>query len=225
MLATAIIKADSPNMSSFTNNANVLAAKDTNVPMTTTNAADGQQQKEKDLEYHRQVLKSKMEAQQYVQARHRRPNEDFTGSDAGKLPSANRSGNNYISPSDEIMSPCTAKLNALRNKQVGKYVSLACPSSPAAEREKTMLNRVASAGSSPSPSSPRHRLRGCKARRPCSALRPPLLPLSLPTRSRERSEHSSLHLFSSFYFSKGLLCQFDLGFISHGIGWSSFCLR
>lgn len=33
-----------------------------------------------------------------------------------------RSGNNYVSPSDEIMSPCTAKLNALRNKQVGKYV-------------------------------------------------------------------------------------------------------
>ena len=28
----------------------------------------------------------------------------------------------YISPSDNIMSPCTAKLNAFRNKQVGKYV-------------------------------------------------------------------------------------------------------
>ncbi|KAK2019503.1 hypothetical protein LZ32DRAFT_598174 [Colletotrichum eremochloae] len=26
----------------------------------------------------------------------------------------------YISPSDDIMSPCTAKLSALRNKQVGK---------------------------------------------------------------------------------------------------------
>lgn len=33
-----------------------------------------------------------------------------------------RSGTNYVSPSDEIMSPCTAKLNAFRNKQVGKYV-------------------------------------------------------------------------------------------------------
>lgn len=32
-----------------------------------------------------------------------------------------RSSNNYISPSDEIMSPCTAKLSAMRNKQVGKY--------------------------------------------------------------------------------------------------------
>lgn len=26
----------------------------------------------------------------------------------------------YVSPSDNIMSPCSAKLNALRNKQVGK---------------------------------------------------------------------------------------------------------
>lgn len=79
-----------------TASANILAAKDNNVPMASsvTHNADGQQQKEKDLEYHRQVLKSKMEAQE--------------------------SGNNYVSPSDEIMSPCTAKLNALRNKQVGK---------------------------------------------------------------------------------------------------------
>lgn len=108
--------------STITNNVSVLGVKDNNVPMaTTTNVTDGQQQKEKDLEYHRQVLKSKMEAQQYVQARRRcRLDEDFTGSDAGRqLPSANRSGN-YVSPSDEIMSPCTAKLNALRNKQVGK---------------------------------------------------------------------------------------------------------
>lgn len=105
--------------------ANVLGAKDNNVPMASSVAhnADGQQQKEKDLEYHRQVLKSKMEAQQYVKARHRPNTRDFSGSDVGELPCANRSGNNYISPSDEIMSPCTAKLNALRNKQVGKYVS------------------------------------------------------------------------------------------------------
>ncbi|KAJ2966736.1 hypothetical protein NQ176_g10007 [Zarea fungicola] len=28
----------------------------------------------------------------------------------------------YVSPSDNIMSPCTAKINALRNKHVSKYV-------------------------------------------------------------------------------------------------------
>lgn len=44
---------------------------------------------------------------------------DMNANVAALLP---RSGNNYVSPSDEIMSPCTAKLNALRNKQVGKYV-------------------------------------------------------------------------------------------------------
>ena len=30
------------------------------------------------------------------------------------------SNKQYISPSDNIMSPCTAKLNAFRSKQVGK---------------------------------------------------------------------------------------------------------
>lgn len=106
-------------------NGNVLAAKDSNVPMTTTTTSASMaqdDQKQKDLEYHRQVLKSKMEAQQYVVVLHRSSKD--LGTDAGELPCANRSGNNYISPSDEIMSPCTAKLNALRNKQVGKYVSL-----------------------------------------------------------------------------------------------------
>ncbi|KAI0024437.1 hypothetical protein F4780DRAFT_725462 [Xylariomycetidae sp. FL0641] len=48
----------------------------------------------KSMEYHRQILKSKME-------------ED-------------KSKQQYISPSDNIMSPCTAKLNALKGRQVAK---------------------------------------------------------------------------------------------------------
>ncbi|PMD14791.1 hypothetical protein NA56DRAFT_609677 [Hyaloscypha hepaticicola] len=48
----------------------------------------------KSMEYHRQVLQSKL--------------------DEGK------GQQTYISPSDTIMSPCTAKLSAYRNKQVGK---------------------------------------------------------------------------------------------------------
>lgn len=32
------------------------------------------------------------------------------------------SAKQYVSPSDNIMSPCSAKINALRNKQVTKYV-------------------------------------------------------------------------------------------------------
>ncbi|KAI6714235.1 hypothetical protein JHW43_003182 [Diplocarpon mali] len=48
----------------------------------------------KSMEYHRQVLQSKMEESKGKQT--------------------------YISPSDTIMSPCTAKLSAYRSKQVGK---------------------------------------------------------------------------------------------------------
>ncbi|KAK1766069.1 acyl-CoA dehydrogenase/oxidase [Phialemonium atrogriseum] len=46
----------------------------------------------KSMEYHRQVLQNKMQ----------------------------QGETKYVSPSDNIMSPCTAKLNAFRNKQVGK---------------------------------------------------------------------------------------------------------
>ncbi|KAK3378536.1 hypothetical protein B0H63DRAFT_480195 [Podospora didyma] len=75
---------------------NVLAAKDVNTSMplaqTTVDAANSKPDV-KSMEYHRQVLQSKMETDETKQ---------------------------YISPSDNIMSPCTAKLSAFRNKQVGK---------------------------------------------------------------------------------------------------------
>ncbi|KAF4976055.1 hypothetical protein FZEAL_7233 [Fusarium zealandicum] len=69
----------------------VLASKDVNAPMS------DQQMNAKDvksMEYHRQVLQSKI------------AEED--------------TNNKYISPSDNIMSPCTAKISALRNKHAGK---------------------------------------------------------------------------------------------------------
>ncbi|GAB0141776.1 hypothetical protein EsHS_00002356 [Epichloe bromicola] len=47
----------------------------------------------KSMEYHRQVFQSKMAAEPTKQ---------------------------YVSPSDNIMSPCTAKINALRNKHASK---------------------------------------------------------------------------------------------------------
>lgn len=110
-------------MSSFTTTT-ALSAKDANVPMAAP-ASDSAADVKKDMEFHRQVLKSKMEAQEYAYTFHpqgNQQNQDFRNSDVGSHPS--RSGNNYISPSDEIMSPCTAKLSAMRNKQVGKYDSL-----------------------------------------------------------------------------------------------------
>ncbi|PMD43645.1 hypothetical protein L207DRAFT_631711 [Hyaloscypha variabilis F] len=73
----------------------VLADKDVN---TSGAGANAQQQEGKadvkSMEYHRQVLQSKL--------------------DEGK------GQQTYISPSDTIMSPCTAKLSAYRSKQVGK---------------------------------------------------------------------------------------------------------
>lgn len=74
-----------------------LSTKDVNAPLATANEAAqkpaGEKAPIKSMEYHRQVLQSKIDANETHQ---------------------------YISPSDNIMSPCTAKLNAFRNKQVGK---------------------------------------------------------------------------------------------------------
>ncbi|ROW15407.1 hypothetical protein VPNG_02382 [Cytospora leucostoma] len=110
-------------MSSATGNtppANVLGARDTNVPMTKTTVANtGKNAAVKGdantMDLHRQALQAKIAAQKYDTAA--APVHEAVS----KLSLDDRSGsNNYISPSDEIMSPCTAKLNALRNKQVGK---------------------------------------------------------------------------------------------------------
>ncbi|KAL6875431.1 hypothetical protein HDV57DRAFT_172705 [Trichoderma longibrachiatum] len=68
----------------------ILGDRDVNVAL-----ADGQVQAKgvKSMEYHRQVFQSRIAQEPTKQ---------------------------YISPSDTIMSPCTAKLSALRNKQVTK---------------------------------------------------------------------------------------------------------
>ncbi|KAL1836839.1 hypothetical protein VTJ49DRAFT_4603 [Mycothermus thermophilus] len=87
--------------------ANVFAAKDINTTMPpearvgdevameveTTEATKSDLSS---LEHHRQVMQSKMEQGEKTTT--------------------------FISPSDNIMSPCTAKLSAFRNKQVGKKV-------------------------------------------------------------------------------------------------------
>ncbi|TDZ22565.1 hypothetical protein Cob_v004495 [Colletotrichum orbiculare MAFF 240422] len=71
---------------------NVLADKDVNAAVSSPKPDSGVKDV-KSMEYHRQVLHNKM---------------------------AQEKSKTYISPSDNLMSPCTAKLNALRNKQVGK---------------------------------------------------------------------------------------------------------
>ncbi|EFX02728.1 spo12-like protein [Grosmannia clavigera kw1407] len=84
----------------------VLGDKDVNAAL-----ADGSASAKdiKSMEYHRQVLQSKMDAEGRV---------ILLLLAAAKTD--NHSPKQYVSPSDNIMSPCTAKLKALRNKQVGK---------------------------------------------------------------------------------------------------------
>ena len=67
----------------------------------------------KSMDYHRQLLHSKL-------------NEDgsvtlFFLKNQILTPMC-RSNQTYISPSDNIMSPCTAKLSGLKNKHFMKYV-------------------------------------------------------------------------------------------------------
>ncbi|KAF2824024.1 hypothetical protein CC86DRAFT_372159 [Ophiobolus disseminans] len=71
--------------------ANVLSARDTNVQLKHT--ASPENDEPKSLEYHRQVLQSRM-------------NEEPT--------------QQYVSPSDEIMSPATQKLQAFKTKHAMK---------------------------------------------------------------------------------------------------------
>ncbi|KAH7264314.1 hypothetical protein FSOLCH5_010172 [Fusarium solani] len=69
----------------------VLADKDVNAAMMEQQAPV---KEVKSMEYHRQMLQSKMAQEE--------------------------STTQYVSPSDNIMSPCTAKINALRNKHASK---------------------------------------------------------------------------------------------------------
>lgn len=117
---------------------NVLAEKDRNVTV------QGQQQQQqqaqdglpnkpemKSLEHHRQVLQSKIQegyAPSPLPATTTTTNTTTTTSckslfaNPDLLPRHSQT-QVYISPSDNIMSPCTAKLNALRGKQVCRYVT------------------------------------------------------------------------------------------------------
>ncbi|RKF79210.1 putative spo12-like protein [Golovinomyces cichoracearum] len=74
----------------------VLKDRDVNAkgPISPHKIDEDRKPEVKNVEYHRQILKSKMDE--------------------------NHEKVIYVSPSDTIMSPCTAKLSAYRNKQVGK---------------------------------------------------------------------------------------------------------
>ncbi|KAL7795438.1 hypothetical protein V8C37DRAFT_374513 [Trichoderma ceciliae] len=96
----------------------ILGSKDVNASL-----ADGQPlvKDVKSMEYHRQVFQSKI---------------------------AQEPSKQYVSPSDTIMSPCTAKLSALRSKQVIK----AKPKSLFAQASAKKLQGENLFGARPTPS-------------------------------------------------------------------------
>ncbi|KAI8633192.1 hypothetical protein F5Y19DRAFT_292852 [Xylariaceae sp. FL1651] len=135
---------------------NVLSEKDANNSLQSLTGTGATKADVKSMEYHRQVLKSKMEEEKYghttttttttntsvtagtssgfgtttvtAAANHallpssqKMINKTLAGPAADINALGARSTNQqYISPSDNIMSPCTAKLNALKGRQAGK---------------------------------------------------------------------------------------------------------
>ncbi len=102
---------------------NILADKDINAPTNIEiHNKDGGKGDVKSMEYHRQILQSKLDEGQYVVF-------SFLffllAIEASVVSSANmifvrrRGKQTYVSPSDTLMSPCTAKITALRTKQIG----------------------------------------------------------------------------------------------------------
>jgi hypothetical protein len=90
----------------------VLGDKDVNAAMEQQNTVKDV----KSMEYHRQVFQSKMAAEPYVLPSPIGPRTYASI----KLTDAALRTKQYVSPSDNIMSPCTAKINALRNKHASK---------------------------------------------------------------------------------------------------------
>ncbi|KAI1462261.1 hypothetical protein F4805DRAFT_409923 [Annulohypoxylon moriforme] len=124
----------------------VLSEKDVNVPVQaqdTANASNnGKPSGAKTLEYHRQMLQSKMADEKYgsnaisppsINSTTSTKSTGITSNDAAPSlaqdPKSRLLANinatitrhqQYISPSDSIMSPATAKLNALKGRVAGR---------------------------------------------------------------------------------------------------------
>jgi hypothetical protein len=87
---------------------NVLSVRDNNVQLKPTPSPE--KDKPKSMEYHRQVLQSRMNNEQYVILRNKYSNVRLI----------HYRPQQYVSPSDEIMSPATQKLQAFKTKHAMK---------------------------------------------------------------------------------------------------------
>jgi len=80
------------------------------------------------MEYHRQMLQDKLDnGEKWVPI----PALAVIITTDWAEPDANnrlRQPTSYVSPSDDIMSPCSKKLSDIKGKRFKKYVDLLCPS-------------------------------------------------------------------------------------------------
>jgi len=107
--------------------ANVLADKDINTSApNTTKSADNEVKDVKSMEHHRRVLQSRLAEDGYVLSNRIPPSDAATkGSVVCRdcmltVIYYSREKTTYISPSDMMMSPTTAKLADMRNKRFAK---------------------------------------------------------------------------------------------------------
>lgn len=101
---------------------NVLGNKDINAPIMSEQDQVLRTKDIKSMEYHREVLKSKME-ERYASLLLSLLSLSLIVHFELTSSTSCSSSKQYVSPSDNIMSPCSAKLNALRNKHASKFVS------------------------------------------------------------------------------------------------------
>jgi hypothetical protein len=114
---------------------NVLSERDPNIaqsPEKNRSTGDGKQQDAcKSLEYHRQLLESRLKESKSVNTTNDDAKSQPTVASFGSnhtrhihihqahiVRSLSRNQQNYVSPSDNIMSPATAKLAAFKNRHV-----------------------------------------------------------------------------------------------------------
>lgn len=88
---------------------NVLSDRDVNVSAPQQQASNNGDIKS--MEYHRQMLQNKLEEESYVLS---------TIMLSTTTNMINSGEQKYVSPSDTIMSPASAKLSAYKNKRFGK---------------------------------------------------------------------------------------------------------
>ena len=104
--------------------ANVLFERDTNLPQAaTTNSKPQGEKKPMSMEYHRQVLESRMKNGECVFQTSRSSGSDCSSSSRVQSLSNShhhRQQQTYVSPSDNIQSPATQKLAAFKNKRLDK---------------------------------------------------------------------------------------------------------